>query len=637
MLRPLRNNATGLFSPLLGVALLSACQPFGGSSGSASGYADPSLTLSVVSVSAPTVVAGSSVTVNLTVNDSGGNAIPNPGLTVAFQNAGGTSAGLFSPVTYAGNGVYGATFTAGTSGSPTAVLATIGGALVTTTPSVTITVQTGPPNATNCTITGTGPISANGVASSTVTIHLADIAANPVAGIVPTFSATNTGSGNTYGTCAATDATGKSTCTLTTTWPETKTLSLVSPVSSTGGTVTANPSTASLEVPIEMVDYGISSTTSPLLFFRTYTSLNTADYDGTDSFAFEIVAYNSDTVSRNVSLVDELGATLTSIPVSSGASSLRIRSAFTPDTGIGLYRVKLDATTSNDQLRVESARLIVTQVGATKTKIYVPLVNRQTIDYAHTDNATGLDTTTSTTLTQATATYYSIWTLTAGAFGNLDATAPYTLEAVLSSSNAAGTASAALYNRTGSTAVTGAQVSASGSTTPQLVTASFTATAAGLTVGNDFDLRIESSSASYTTYLARAGLWIKLTNLYRGEVYYRADRSHGNIATSYFTDERLDLHASYFSNPTLLLEATGSNTTASAATYLLYDDGSNDTGSAGATTVTGATITFPTAKGRVRSSAFTVTDGDRFIGQFSKTAGTDAVTNALVVFQFVGN
>ncbi len=130
---------------------------------------------------------------------------------------------------------------------------------------------------------------------------------------------------------------------------------------------------------------------------------------------------------------------------------------------------------------------------------------------------------------------------------------------------------------------------------------------------------------------------MKLTNLYKGEVYYRLDRSHGNVATAYFTDERLLLHASYFSNPVLLLESTGSNTTTSAANYLIYDDGANDTGSAGATAVTGGTITYPTTKARVRSGALTITNGDNFIGQFSKTAGTDSVSNSLAVLQFTGN
>ncbi len=97
--------------------------------------------------------------------------------------------------------------------------------------------STGPVVAGNSTITGTGPVIANGSATSTITITLRDSYNVGVAGIVPTFAATNTGASNSYGTCSATNAAGVSTCTLSSNNAETKTLSITSPVSVTGGTV----------------------------------------------------------------------------------------------------------------------------------------------------------------------------------------------------------------------------------------------------------------------------------------------------------------------------------------------------------------------------------------------------------------
>lgn len=88
------------------------------------------------------------------------------------------------------------------------------------------------------TIVGTGPVTANGVATSTITITLKSSLNAAVAGITPTFSATNTGSTNTYGTCSLSDSTGVSTCTLKSTVAEVKTLTLTSPITMTGGTVT---------------------------------------------------------------------------------------------------------------------------------------------------------------------------------------------------------------------------------------------------------------------------------------------------------------------------------------------------------------------------------------------------------------
>ena len=98
----------------------------------------------------------------------------------------------------------------------------------------------------NSTIVGSGPVSANGTSTSTVTITLKDNNSNVIAGLVPTFSATDTGSTNAYGTCSVTNASGVSTCTLTSTTAETKTLQLTSPISKSGGTVVFSAGSASI-------------------------------------------------------------------------------------------------------------------------------------------------------------------------------------------------------------------------------------------------------------------------------------------------------------------------------------------------------------------------------------------------------
>ncbi len=100
-------------------------------------------------------------------------------------------------------------------------------------------------SALNSTITGSGPVLANGVATSTVIITLKDSANNPVVGQIPTFSATNTGTTNTYGTCSATNASGISACTLASTKAETKTLSIATPVVKADGTVVFTPGSPS--------------------------------------------------------------------------------------------------------------------------------------------------------------------------------------------------------------------------------------------------------------------------------------------------------------------------------------------------------------------------------------------------------
>jgi adhesin/invasin len=109
----------------------------------------------------------------------------------------------------------------------------------------TVTFIHGAASLSTSTITGSGPVEPDGTSTSTITIHILDAYNNPISAVVPTFSATNTGSTNGYGVCSSTDALGASTCSLSSTDAETKTLSLTAPVSKTGGTVVFSNAAAS--------------------------------------------------------------------------------------------------------------------------------------------------------------------------------------------------------------------------------------------------------------------------------------------------------------------------------------------------------------------------------------------------------
>jgi len=93
------------------------------------------------------------------------------------------------------------------------------------------------------TISGSGPVIANGTSTSTITIILRDSSMTPIVATIPTFSVT--GSNNTTTACSASDTTGTSTCTLASTTAETKTLSISFPtgLSAVTGTVVFSPAT----------------------------------------------------------------------------------------------------------------------------------------------------------------------------------------------------------------------------------------------------------------------------------------------------------------------------------------------------------------------------------------------------------
>lgn len=621
----------------IALATLPSCNFLGEDSTASGGATPPSLELSTVTLSATSVASGSTLTVTTTVLDADSAPVDQADLVLSFALNGGTSSGVFSDTTYVGAGVYQTTFTAMASGTASVVITTISGqVLLSALPS--ITVIPGSPSATYSTITGTGPVLANASALSTVTITLKDEFQNAVPGVTPTFSATNTSSGNMYLSCSATNASGISTCTFSSSRYEVKTLSILTPVAVTGGTVTFTQPTADLEVPIEMVDYTLSSSAaSAILFERSRTSLTPSDYDGTVSYYFEVVGQNTDSVTRSVALVDAFGTTVATASLPSGTTSRRVRTTFSPSGSNNNFRLQLDRTTSNDQLQVQAARMLVNQQNATKTRIYIPLLHRQASDIARTDSATGVDVTTSTTYVTPTSDRYGYWTKNSSAWLNLASGTPWTLEAVLSTSNAAGTASIALYNRNAATIVTASEATVTATTAQQLVSKSFADSAAGFNDTAVFDVRIRSSSVSYTTYVARAGLWVNLNNIVRGEVYYRIDRQRANLATTIFAQGRALLTAVNFSTPAFYFEGTGYNTIASGSGYSLENHGSNEVGNTSTTTVTGSTVTFGTTKARVRSAAFNITNGDRYIGRHIRTAGTSALTNANVVVSFVAD
>ncbi|MES2528635.1 MAG: Ig-like domain-containing protein [Bdellovibrionota bacterium] len=188
---------------------------------------------STITGTSPVVANGSSTsTITITLMDVNSNPVSGQTPTFTATNTGTTNA----------NGVCSASNASGVStctlSSSYAEIKTLAIATPVVKTGGTVTFTAGSAVAANSTITGTSPVVADGTATSTVTITLKDVSNNPVSGIVPTFGATNTGTTNVYGTCSASDASGISTCTLTSTKAEVKTLSIATPVVKAGGTVT---------------------------------------------------------------------------------------------------------------------------------------------------------------------------------------------------------------------------------------------------------------------------------------------------------------------------------------------------------------------------------------------------------------
>src|SRR6185436_13523425 len=92
----------------------------------------------------PSIASGTTATLTLQARDAAGNNLTGGGLAVVFSLTGaGTSTGTIGATTDNGNGTYGAIFTGVTAGTARTISATIGGSLVASTSTITVTPGTG--------------------------------------------------------------------------------------------------------------------------------------------------------------------------------------------------------------------------------------------------------------------------------------------------------------------------------------------------------------------------------------------------------------------------------------------------------------------------------------------------------------
>lgn len=136
----------------------------------------PVLANSSLSVSAPTVVSDSFVTVSGTLKDINNNPVDS-GITVSFSKTGGSSTGTFGTVNNQGGGLYTVRYTGVLAGSAQTLRVLVNGVDLGAT--VTIQVLPGAPSATTSTIT-VGSATILSGASTTITATLKDAQGNVI-------------------------------------------------------------------------------------------------------------------------------------------------------------------------------------------------------------------------------------------------------------------------------------------------------------------------------------------------------------------------------------------------------------------------------------------------------------------------
>lgn len=361
-----------------------------------------------------------------------------------------------------------------------------------------------------------------------------------------------------------------------------------------------------LEVPIEMIDYGVQSNTSAISFNRSSTSLDTNDYDGFTSYYFEILGSNNHASNPyQVMLIDGSSNVMATITVPANTlAPVRYRVAFGPNSGADVYRIKTALTAAAGNLKVQAARLLVQQVGASRTRIYIPLTGMIYNSTSSVDSSiAAIFNTTVTTDTVLPVTVNGIWQKNNANFSGITS---WGFDAVISTNNVAGPAYAAVYNQNLVSAV-GASTVSTTSTIPQLVSMPFPDNAANFSNFHNYGVSIRAT-ATYTAYIYKSGIWVRLSYPSYGEVYYRLAQSVNSVNNKIDTG-RVIYDASAFSNPSAYFEAAA--TQGASGPIALYDTTNNDSGVVGSDVV--GSLMSPTSPGFLRFGPLALSSGNRYI------------------------
>jgi general secretion pathway protein G len=401
-----------------------------------------------------------------------------------------------------------------------------------------------------------------------------------------------------------------------------------------------------IEVPIEMIDGGISSSNAGTVTFdRSETNLDTTAYDGTITYRFEAVCDNSDAVNRTLDLMDVAAGTsaasLTLLP--SAGTYTRYVTTWVPTAGSRSYKLRTPTTTAANRVTCYTARILVHQQSTsgqqvTKTKIYIPMVADDAATGADSDNTvTGNNVDTSTTRNaylQGNANHYSIFRKDTSRFATIAAGTPWTLDVILAYSGAGAGSKASLFNKTTGNQVTASECSGGGTTMARCAQ-TFSDTATDFTDNNDFEVQIkrQGGPAGTNVWLWKAGLWLNLTSVTKADVYYRIGKYLQTAATATDTRARAMIDHTRYTSPTFYHESIGLESVVGTSDLRYVTEGTSDSTSAG-TDVAGTSFNpGTTTKTRTRSAAIsTMVSGDRFLPKTYVTTGTfNTISDFIIV------
>jgi fibronectin type 3 domain-containing protein len=386
-----------------------------------------------------------------------------------------------------------------------------------------------------------------------------------------------------------------------------------------------------LRIPIEMVDRKILSRNVDTSFFRTQTTIDQGAYDGTVTYSFEVIAENADSVQRDVRLIDSSNNTVSVINLPANGVITRLINVANITNPKDIYRIQLEGTSTTSLVTIHQARVVVNQVGATRTRVYFPLIGKSETA-SHEDFFAPVFANQQANQIFEFSVGSANFIKNSSRYAKIIDTNPWTLEAVVASSPGM-TGSVALFNDSEGVEVNKTE-SLFSVNTPTLIEVPFDETVTGFTSDNENDsyrvaLRCDGTCNPGDVALYRAGLWVDLENLRLADIPFRVTsyRSVNDLSSWYaFPDARTFLDLAAFSNPTVFFSAMAALTGGSSVDMKLNSAGTSDDGTLVSNPIANSTLTFTSFQNDTQtSSAITVNPNDRLFPSLEGPGSTATV------------
>jgi len=389
-----------------------------------------------------------------------------------------------------------------------------------------------------------------------------------------------------------------------------------------------------LEVPIELIDRGIVSKVTPITFQRSTTSVEPSAYNGTVSYFLEVYASNKGASPTAIELIDQDSNLLGSLTVpGSSTQPGRIRASISAPSGDGSVRLRLPGTAQDGDLEVHSARLLIQQIGASKTKIYYPMLNSQQAPTSEDEVGWAEDSSSSTFSNLSTS---SIFRKASADWSVLSFTNPYELEIVAKRMGPAESLIGLRNTTTGNpVGYSRTQINSDGW---KLARAPFGEGAdqfGSSNEGHEYQIAVQCqyNCLAGSLQVHRAGLWIRIEQLTKAVVPYRMIRGQNLTASQFSDSHRTRMDLSLFSNPTVYFQAIGSTSDLGLLGLELLTFGTAETGSGSSSAIAESKLELSgSAKNLRRTLApISIVSDDRFSVTRDATNGTLNLVDSLLL------